>query len=117
VKPVLGQAVRYLEIPVVFVVLVCVLFLIAENGVAHRRKLEEKKAALAREFQDLQVDIRTLERRLKLLRTDPGSIEKVAKCKLGMARRDETVYIFDRSNLNSSKATSSSGLDNRVKHR
>ena len=97
-KPLFGQAVKYLEIVVLLAILVSASFLIVENGLAHKRALQEKKAFLNREHRELAGGVRALERRLQSLRADPRAIEKVAKCKLGMARPDELVYIFDRGN-------------------
>jgi len=97
-KPLFGRAVKYLEILVLLTIVASASFLIVEKGLVHKRTLQEKKAFLEREYDELSRDVRALERRLRSLRADSGAVEKVAKCKLGMARPDETVYIFDRKN-------------------
>jgi len=97
-KPLFGRAVKYLEIVVLLAIMVSASFLIVEKGLVHKRTLQDKKAFLEREYDELSRDVRALERRLRSLRADPRAVEKVAKCKLGMARPDEMVYIFDRGN-------------------
>lgn len=67
-----------------------------EQSLIQKQKLEEKKAVLQRENQSLGVEIKTLERRVTLLRSDAKTIEKAAKRKLGMARSDETIYLFEK---------------------
>jgi len=93
-KPVLGRTVKVIQILVLLIVLVSAGLLIAEKGTGQRYRLLEKKAFLERENRHLAEEIKTLERKVTLLRSDPGTIEKAAKSKLGMARREETVYIF-----------------------
>jgi len=93
-KPVLGRTVRFLQVLVFFVVLASAGFLMGEKGLTHRHKLKEKKACLQKENENLAEEIKALERKVTLLRSDPRTIEKAAKCKLGMARPGETVYIF-----------------------
>jgi cell division protein FtsB len=66
-----------------------------DKAMSHKHKLEDKRSGLERENQSLTQEIRVLERKVTLLRTDARMIEKVAKCKLGMARPDETVYMFN----------------------
>ena len=95
-KPVVGRTVRFLQLIVLFVVLVSAGLLMGEMGLTQKHQLEEKRASLVEENDSLSSDIKTLERQVTLLRTDPRTIEKVAKCKLGMARSDETIYIFKR---------------------
>lgn len=109
-KPLFGRAVKYAEIAVLFAILVSASFLIVEKGLAHMRALQEKKAFLEREHDELGADVRSLERRLQSLRADPRAVEKMAKCKLGMARPDEVVYIFDRGNQVVQRHVSDVGL-------
>ncbi len=68
-----------------------------EQSLIQKQKLEEKKAVLQRDNQSLGVEIKTLERRVTLLRSDAKTIEKAAKRKLGMSRSDETIYLFEKS--------------------
>lgn len=116
-KPLFGRAVKYLEMVVLIAILVSASILIVENGLAHKRALQEKKAFLDVEHRHLAGDVRALERRLQLLRADPRALEKVAKCKLGMARPDEVVYVFDRGNQVVERHVSDAGLVQRGNNR
>jgi len=95
------QAVKYAQITITIIVAVCVGVLISERGLTERQKLEEKKASLEKENDRLLGEIKHLEHKITLLREDPKIIEKVAKRKLGMARPEETIYIFGRQGFRS----------------
>jgi cell division protein FtsB len=97
-KQVLVRSVRYIQFAVIAGGLVCLGVLMGQKGLAERSRLIEQCAALRAENHALEESINRLERRVTLLRTNPRSIEKAAKRKLGMARPDEEVYIFGRSN-------------------
>jgi cell division protein FtsB len=94
-KPIQGRTVRIFQLFVLFIVLISVGLLMGEKGLAQRQMLEEKKAYLQRENENLTTENRSLERKARLLRTDSRAIERAAKCKLGMARPDEAIYLFD----------------------
>ena len=115
-KPVVGRTVRFLQLIVLFVVLVSAGLLMGEMGLTQKHQLEEKRASLHEENEILSADIKTLEREVTLLRTDPRTIEKVAKCKLGMARADETVYIFKQGYVPVRGKPGGSGSSNRANH-
>lgn len=106
------HAVRYLQLVGLFIVVVSVGVLMGETSLNQKHKLEEKKALLEKENTNLGAEIKDLERKVMLTRSDPKTIEKVAKRKLGMARPDEMVYIFERSNSSSARAGNlENGLD------
>jgi cell division protein FtsB len=88
------RAVKYAQVTLTIIVAVSVGVLISERGLTERQKLEEKKVSLQKENDRIIGEIKSLEHRITLLRDDPKTIEKVAKRKLGMARPDETIYIF-----------------------
>lgn len=94
-KPIQGRLVRIFQLFVLFIVLISVGLLMGEKGLAQRQMLEEKKACLQRENENLTTENSSLERKARLLRTDSRAIERAAKCKLGMARPDEAIYLFD----------------------
>ena len=96
VKPILEKAVKVLQIAVISFVVAAVGILMGEQGLTQKQKLEDKKSVLQKENQNLAGEIKALERRVTLLRSDPKTIEKAAKRKLGMSRLDETVYIFGK---------------------
>lgn len=69
--------------------------LVGGHGLTQKKNQEAKRAILQRENANLQTEIKSLEREVTLLREHPRTIEKAAKRKLGMARPEETVYIFE----------------------
>lgn len=89
---------RIFQLFVLFIVLISVGLLMGEKGLAQRQILEEKRTSLQKENENLTTENRLLERKAKLLRTDSRAIERAAKCKLGMARPDEVIYLFDDKN-------------------
>ena len=112
-KPVLSRTVQVLQVVVLAAILASIGLLLGEKGLSQKRKLVEKRAHLEREHQNLVIDITSLERKVTLLRTDPATLEKSAKCKLGMARRDETVYLFTSGNQSQGRGGRQSSLTNR----
>ena len=93
-KPILEKAVNVLQIAVLFLGIAAAGILMGEQSLSQKQKLEEKKTSIQRDNQNLGAEITTLERRVTLLRSDPKTIEKAAKRKLGMCRGDETIYLF-----------------------
>ena len=96
-KPILEKTVKVLQIAILSVAVAAAGILMGEQSLIQKQKLEEKKAVLHRDNQSLGVEIKTLERRVTLLRSDAKTIEKAAKRKLGMSRSDETIYLFEKS--------------------
>lgn len=109
----MSRAVKYLQIPLITVLLVSAGVLMGENSLTQRRKLVAKKSVLAGENMKLTQEIKELERQVMLVRSDPKTIEKAAKRKLRMARPDETVYIFTRQNSARKRQPPAFGLSNR----
>jgi cell division protein FtsB len=102
-KPFLSSAVKYFQLALIFVSISSVGVLMGEKGLAHKHALEEKKQFLKRENKVLALEIKSLERKVTLLRSDRRTIAKAAKRKLGMIGPDESVYIFDREALTTDK--------------
>lgn len=102
-KMIIQRSFQYLALITAIFLLVFTGLMMGEQGLVHKRKLEEKRAMLKRENEQLASSINSLERKLTLLRTDPGTIEKTAKQKLGMARPEETVYVFTDENRGSGR--------------
>lgn len=91
------RAVRYTKMVLIFTVLGSAGILMGEKGLAEKYQLEQKRHLLQQDNERLVEEIKDLERKVTLLRTDPAAIEKVAKRDLGMAGPDEVVYVFDTS--------------------
>ncbi len=89
------RIVKYIKFTALFSGIAVMGILAGEHSLTHKSKLGEKRTLLQKENQNLAAEIRSLERKVTLLRDNPKTIQKVAKKKLGMARPDETVYIFD----------------------
>ena len=95
-KPIFGRAVKYLKVILLVAAVASLGILMGEKGLIQKRELEQKRLLLQAENEHLAGEIKSLEREVTLLRSDPKTIEKAAKRKLGMARPDETVYIFEQ---------------------
>jgi cell division protein FtsB len=104
-KLIVDRAVKYLRIVLLLAALVLVGVLVGEKSLTQKAVLEEKKSSIRKENHKLALEIKELERQVTLMRSDPSTIENVAKRKLGMARPDETVYIFEQSNPSAVRAT------------
>jgi cell division protein FtsB len=88
------QAVRYAQFVITIIVAVSVGVLITEKGLTERQKLEEKRDFFEHENERLIGEIKTLEHKIELLRDNAKTIERVAERKLGMARPEDTIYVF-----------------------
>jgi len=105
------RAVKYAKMALIFTILGSAGILMGEKGLAEKYQLEHKRHVLQRENERLLEEIKNLERKVTLLRTDPSAIEKVAKRDLGMAGPDEIVYVFDTTRSpNRDEQKSRSGL-------
>ena len=104
------QAVRYAQFVITIIVAVSVGILISEKGLTERQKLEEKRDFFERENERLVGEIKSLEHKVDLLRDNAKTIERVAERKLGMARPEDTIYVFTRKDPRPSASTSESGL-------
>jgi cell division protein FtsB len=88
----------YVRVLVVLLILLTIGIFMGEKGKLRRENLLRKKATLQERNKHLSSEIRAIEQQVTLLRTDPRMIERVAKRTLGMARPNETVYIFNVPN-------------------
>ncbi len=98
------RIVKYTKFTVLFAGATALAIFAGENSLSQKTKLVEKRTALQNENRNLAMEIRSLERKVTLLRGDHKTIQKVAKKKLGMARPDETIYIFDKAEGSSARA-------------
>ncbi|MEW6350395.1 MAG: septum formation initiator family protein [Thermodesulfobacteriota bacterium] len=91
-----GTAVRYFQLGLIVLVVAFGGVVLGEKGLGRTKALEEKRLSLVRENEELSEELASLAHDLQRLRTDPKTIETVAKRKLGMIRPDETIYLFER---------------------
>lgn len=111
-KPITNHLVRYIQLGFIFTAVIAAGVFMSESSLSQKARLDEKKHHLQKQNAQLALEIKALERRITLMRSDQKTIEKVAKRKLGMIRPDETVYIFDSKRLAAGKAINPEyGLD------
>lgn len=94
-KRILKQLVRYGQLALALALLLGAGVLLAQKSLNHKDGLTAKRDALKKDNTMVAAEVRSMEREVMQLRSDPKTIEKVAKKKLGMSRPDETVYVFD----------------------
>lgn len=107
VQPIWKRIVKYVQLTVALALLLGAGALLGEKSVHQKDGLAAKRDSFRKENEQLVSEIRSLEREVMLLRSDPNTIEKVAKKKLGMSRTNETVYVFDRGRKGSAGAFNS----------
>lgn len=84
----------YLKIGLIVGVIVVTIMYLQEQGNIQKNSIQVKISLLKQENEGIEKEIRQLEQKISKLRSDPKTVEKVAKRKLGMVRQDETIYIF-----------------------
>ena len=65
------------------------------------RVLKEKQSELSEELAALDEKRAALSREIRLLKTDPAYVEKVIRQRLNYVRKNEILYLFDKSRENS----------------
>ena len=84
----------YLKIGLIVGVILVTIMYLQEQGNIQKNSIQVKISLLKQENEGIEKEIRQLEQKNSKLRSDPKTVEKVAKRKLGMVRQDETIYIF-----------------------
>jgi cell division protein FtsB len=84
----------YLKIGLIVGVILVTIMYLQEQGNIQKNSIQVKISLLKQENEGIEKEIRQLEQKISKLRSDPKTVEKVAKRKLGMVRQDETIYIF-----------------------
>jgi cell division protein FtsB len=84
----------YLKIGLIVGVILVTIMYLQEQGNIQKNSIQVKISLLKQENEGMEKEIRQLEQKISKLRSDPKTVEKVAKRKLGMVRQDETIYIF-----------------------
>ena len=82
---------------IVLVFLVWVLFA-PGSGYFHYRSAQKELATMKKKNAELEQNNANLLKEIERLKTDEAYIEKVARDKHGMLRKDERVYEFNRPN-------------------
>ena len=68
--------------------------LFGDRGLLHLFEQRERTGALQREIEELRAENRRLGSEIQALRTEPHSVERLAREQLGMARPGETIFIL-----------------------
>ena len=84
----------YLKIGLIVGVILVTIMYLQEQGNIQKNSIQVKISLLKQENEGIEKEIQQLEQKISKLRSDPKTVEKVAKRKLGMVRQDETIYIF-----------------------
>jgi cell division protein FtsB len=93
VKPML-----YLKIGLIVGFVLLTIMYLQEQGNLQKNAIQLKISQLKQDNESMEKEIHQFEQKISKLRSDPKTVEKVAKRKLGMVRQDETIYIFHRDN-------------------
>ena len=88
---------RGLPLAVLTVSLVTVPVLVLEpEGVPRMRALEKELADVETENAEMRRDVARLRAEVKGLREDPAAVERIAREELGLVRKSEIVFQFDK---------------------
>jgi cell division protein FtsB len=88
---------RGLPLAVLTISLVTVPVLVLEpQGVPRMRSLEKELAGVQAENAELRRDVARLRTEVKDLREDPAAVERIAREQLGLVRKSEVVFQFDK---------------------
>jgi cell division protein FtsB len=88
---------RGLPLAVLTVSLVTVPVLVLEpQGIPRMRSLEKELAGVQAENAELRRDVSKLRTEVKDLREDPQAVERIAREQLGLVRKSEIVFQFDK---------------------
>ena len=88
---------RGLPLAVLTVSLVTVPVLVLEpQGVPRMRTLEKELEGVQAENAELRRDVDRLRTEVKDLRDDPEAVERIAREQLGLVRKSEVVFQFDK---------------------
>jgi cell division protein FtsB len=88
---------RGLPLAVLTVSLIAVPVLILEpQGVPRMRALDKELKAVEAENAELRRDVTRLRTEVKELRENPAAVERIAREQLGLVRKSEVVFQFDR---------------------
>jgi cell division protein FtsB len=88
---------RGLPLAILTLALVSVPVLVLEpEGLPRMRALEKELAGVQAENAELRRDVGKLRADVKELRDNPAAVERIAREQLGLVRKSEVVFQFDR---------------------
>lgn len=74
-------------------------FILGEMGLVKYYRMKAQYQALNEDIAELKQDNAKLLKEVRLLKTDPACIERIARDKLGLARPGEIVYYYGESQV------------------
>lgn len=89
---------RVLLIGVSIMMVFFMIVFFSDYGLLNRFKLEYKRITLKREIENKVRVSDSLKNEIELLKSDPATIERIAREKYGMKRKNEEVYYLPREN-------------------
>lgn len=87
---------RVLVIGVSIIMIFFAIVIFSDYGLLNRFKLEYKRLTLNREIEEKIRLSDSLKNEIELLKSDPATIERIAREKYGMKRKNEEVYYLPR---------------------
>ncbi|MBX3043663.1 MAG: septum formation initiator family protein [Candidatus Kapabacteria bacterium] len=87
---------RAIIIGVSVIMIFFAVILFSDYGLLNRFKLEYKKLTLKREIEEKNRISDSLRQEIELLKSDPATIERIAREKYGMKRKNEEVYYLPK---------------------
>lgn len=70
--------------------------LFSSSGLARLERLESEREAANLELSRLGKEVEQLRARVRLMKTDPDAVERVARDQLGLVRQTEVVFHFQK---------------------
>jgi cell division protein FtsB len=86
-------------LPLVILATACIavpLLITSESGLPRLDKLRQERVTVDEKVSRLSDDIRRLRAEVELIKSDPTHIERVARDELGLVRKTEIVFQFDK---------------------
>ena len=71
------------------------------NSLYTWHSLKERRGELSQEVDELNRQRSALSREIRLLKADPAYVEKIIRNRLNYVKKNEILYIFDKSATNS----------------
>jgi cell division protein FtsL len=78
----------------VFAILIVISFVLIFPAYTHLQKMKDKKDELQKKLEEKQAECLELRQLFSDLESNPKAVEKIAREKFGLCKRDEVIYIY-----------------------
>jgi cell division protein FtsB len=78
----------------VFAILIIISFVLIFPAYTHLQKMKSKKDELQNRLEEKQAECLELRQLFSDLESNPKAVEKIAREKFGLCKRDEVIYIY-----------------------